>query len=410
MFLKKSPLAPKVFPKLPKINGITMHSMNCGIRKSNKPDLILISMKEGTNSACTVTKSKMPSAPVIWCKKIRRHGRARALIVNSGNANAHTGMDGMNVVHDTVNTVSNLINCSKNEVYVASTGVIGEKLSSNLITDSIPKLFHRKKSSWEEVANAIRTTDTFSKGASTTCKIEGKSIKIAGIAKGSGMIFPNMGTMLAFIFTDLKIPSGILSNLLKDGVERSFNSITVDGDTSTSDTCALFSTGHVNLPKSIVKKSDKRLTIFKEALDKVLQNLAKQIVCDGEGAKKLIKINVSGAKSEKIARKVGLSVANSPLVKTAIAGEDANWGRIVMAIGKAGVNINLKFLIISINNMKVSEGGLVSKNFSEKKASKYMKEKEIEIKIKIGKDKYFATVWTCDLTHDYIKINADYRS
>ena len=179
----------------------------------------------------------------------------------------------------------------------------------------------------------------------------------------------------------IEIKKDLKSNLLKDGVERSFNSITVDGDTSTSDTCALFATGDVNLPKSIVKKSDKRLTIFKEALDKVLQNLAKQIVCDGEGAKKLIKINVSGAKSEKIARKVGLSVANSPLVKTAIAGEDANWGRIVMAIGKAGVNINLKFLIISINNMKVSEGGLVSKNFSEKKASKYMKEKEIEIKI-----------------------------
>ena len=410
MLIKKSPLAPSSFPNLPKVGGISMSSINCGIRKSKKPDLILVTMQEGTSAACTLTKSKMPSAPVNWCKKIRGYGRARALVVNSGNANAHTGEYGELTVKNTVNKIVDLIKCNKNEVYVASTGVIGEKLSSKLITDSITTIYKKGDSSWEEIASAIRTTDTFSKGASSSCKIDGKNIRIVGVAKGSGMVFPNMGTMLAFIFTDIEIPSFILSALLKQGVDKSFNSITVDGDTSTSDTCGLFATGVVNFKKPFSKITDKRLNIFSIALNKVLQNLARQIVCDGEGAKKLITINVRGAKSEKIARKIGLSVANSPLVKTAVAGEDGNWGRIVMAMGKAGISIPLKFLSISIGNIKVSEAGLVCNSYSETKLSKYMKNKEIQIDICIGKGDHSSIVWTCDLTHDYIRINADYRS
>jgi len=410
MLAKKSPLAPKSFPKLPKIKGISMFSIHGGIRKSKKEDLILVSMEKGTTASCTLTNSKMPSAPVIWCRKIRNKGKARALVVNSGNANAHTGLEGVKTVLNTVNTVSDVIKCKNSEVYIASTGVIGEKLPSELITDSIPKLYASKQSSWESIASAICTTDTFAKGATSSCIIEGKKINIVGIAKGSGMIFPNMGTMLAFIFTDIKIPAKILSSLLKEGVEKSFNSITVDGDTSTSDTCGLFATGIIGLQKPILKMKDTRVVSFGLALNNVLQNLAKQIVCDGEGAKKLITINVEGAKTEKVARKIGMSVANSALVKTAVAGEDANWGRVVMAIGKAGISILPSLLSISIGNIVVSELGSISRKHSESRLSRYMKNKEITININLAQGDCSAKVWTCDLTHDYIRINADYRS
>jgi len=407
---KRSPLAPKYFPKLPKIKGIELLSMHCGIRYKNKRDLSLIVMKKNTNVACVLTKSKTPSAPVLWCKKIRKRGKARALIVNSGNANAHTGKEGIETVKKTICAVANQIGCHKNEVYVCSTGVIGEYLNSDILISAIPKLVKKKSGSWKEVAESICTTDTFIKGAKSSFKIEGKTFNITGISKGSGMIFPNMGTMLGFIFTDLPIPSNILNSLLKVAVENSFNSITVDGDTSTSDTCILFSTPSVTLSKSINKLNDKRLLVFKESLDKVLQSLAKQIVSDGEGASKFITINVNSAKSQKVARNIGLSIANSSLVKTAIAGEDPNWGRIVMAIGKSGSSINQNNLSISINKTKITENGSLLKNYNEKLVAKKMKNKNIFIDIDIANGIEKATVWTCDLTQEYIKINADYRS
>ena len=408
--LKKSPLAPKLFPNLPKIKGIRLASIHSGIRYKNKLDLSLISMTKETNVACVVTRSQTPSAPVIWCKKIKNNGKARALIVNSGNANAHTGDQGIETVKNTVNSIANHIGCKKNEVYVCSTGVIGEFLNSNIITAAIPKLIKQKESSWKEVAESICTTDTFVKGAKSICKVEEKKFSVVGIAKGSGMIFPNMGTMLGFVFTDLPLPVKILNILLKEAVEKSFNSITVDGDTSTSDTCLLFSTPSISLTKSIKLIGDKRLSSFRIALDKVLQSLAQQIVCDGEGASKFITINIHSVKSQKVARNIGLAIANSSLVKTAIAGEDPNWGRIIMAIGKSGSPLIQNKISISINKVKITNQGVLLSAYKEEVLAKKMKDKNIVIDIDMGMGKEKSTIWTCDLTKDYIKINADYRS
>ena len=408
--LKKSPLAPKLFPNLPKIKGIRLACMHSGIRYKDKLDLSLIYMTKETNVACVVTRSQTPSAPVIWCKKIRNIGKARALIVNSGNANAHTGDKGMETVKKTVNAIVNYIGCKKNEVYVCSTGVIGEFLNENIITSAIPKLIKQKASSWKKVAESICTTDTFIKGAKSKFKIEDKQFNVVGIAKGSGMIFPNMGTMLGFIFTDLPLSANILNILLKEAVEKSFNSITVDGDTSTSDTCLLFSSPSISLNRSIKTIGDKRLNFFREALDKVLQSLAQQIVCDGEGASKFITINVSSVKSQKIARNIGLAIANSSLVKTAIAGEDPNWGRIIMAIGKSGSPLIQNKISIAINKVKITDKGVLIPNYKEEVVAKKMKNKNIVIDIDMGMGKEKSTIWTCDLTQEYIKINADYRS
>ena len=408
--LKRSPLAPKLFPNLPKIKGIRLTSIHSGIRYKNKLDLSLISMTKETNVACVVTRSRTPSAPVIWCKKIKNNGKARALIVNSGNANAHTGDQGIETVKNTVNSIANHTGCKKNEVYVCSTGVIGEFLNSNIITAAIPKLIKQKESSWKEVAESICTTDTFIKGAKSICKVEEKKFSVVGIAKGSGMIFPNMGTMLGFVFTDLPLPVKILNILLKEAVEKSFNSITVDGDTSTSDTCLLFSTPSISLTKSIKLIGDKRLSSFRIALDKVLQSLAQQIVCDGEGASKFITININSVKSQKVARNIGLAIANSSLVKTAIAGEDPNWGRIIMAIGKSGSPLIQNKISISINKVKITNQGVLLSAYKEEVLAKKMKDKNIVIDIDMGMGKEKSTIWTCDLTKDYIKINADYRS
>ena len=408
--LKRSPLAPKLFLNLPKIKGIRLASIYSGIRYKNKLDLSLISMTKETNVACVVTRSRTPSAPVIWCKKIKINGKARALIVNSGNANAHTGDQGIETVKNTVNSIANHIGCKKNEVYVCSTGVIGEFLNPNIITAAIPKLIKQKESSWKEVAESICTTDTFIKGAKSICKVEEKKFSVVGIAKGSGMIFPNMGTMLGFVFTDLPLPVTILNILLKEAVEKSFNSITVDGDTSTSDTCLLFSTPSISLTKSIKLIGDKRLSSFRIALDKVLQSLAQQIVCDGEGASKFITININSVKSQKVARNIGLAIANSSLVKTAMAGEDPNWGRIIMAIGKSGSPLIQNKISISINKVKITNQGVLLSAYKEEVLAKKMKDNNIVIDIDMGMGKEKSTIWTCDLTKDYIKINADYRS
>ena len=408
--LKKSPLAPKAFPNLPKIKGVRLSSIHSGIRYKDKLDLSLISMTKETNVACVVTRSKTPSAPVIWCKKIRKIGKARALIINSGNANAHTGSKGINTVKKTVNSVVNHVNCKANEVYVCSTGVIGEYLNENIIINALPKLKKQKESSWKEVAESICTTDTFIKGAKSKFNVEEKIFNVVGIAKGSGMIFPNMGTMLGFVFTDFPLPIKILNLLLKEAVDKSFNSITVDGDTSTSDTCLLFSTPSITLRENIKDIRDKRLNPFREALDKVLQSLAQQIVCDGEGASKFITINVNSVKSQKIARNIGLSIANSSLVKTAIAGEDPNWGRIIMAIGNSDSPLIQNKISIAINKVKITNKGSLLDNYKEEVVAKKMKDKNIIIDIDMGMGKENSTVWTCDLTQEYIKINADYRS
>ena len=408
--LKKSPLAPKAFPNLPKIKGIRLSSIHSGIRYKDKLDLSLISMTKETNVACVVTRSKTPSAPVIWCKKIRKIGKARALIINSGNANAHTGSKGMNTVKKTVSSVVNHVDCKAKEVYVCSTGVIGEYLNENIIINALPKLKKQKESSWKEVAESICTTDTFIKGAKSKFNVEEKIFSVVGIAKGSGMIFPNMGTMLGFVFTDFPLPIKILNLLLKEAVDKSFNSITVDGDTSTSDTCLLFSTPSITLRENIKDIRDKRLNPFREALDKVLQSLAQQIVCDGEGASKFITINVNSVKSQKIARNIGLSIANSSLVKTAIAGEDPNWGRIIMAIGNSDSPLIQNKISIAINKVKITNKGSILDNYKEEVVAKKMKDKNIIIDIDMGMGKENSTVWTCDLTQEYIKINADYRS
>ncbi|MDG2000687.1 MAG: bifunctional glutamate N-acetyltransferase/amino-acid acetyltransferase ArgJ, partial [Alphaproteobacteria bacterium] len=363
---KKSPLAPDAFPSLPNIRGIRLSAIHSGIRYRDKLDLSLITMDEKTNVACVLTKSSTPSAPVIWCKKIKNYGKARALIVNSGNANAHTGEKGLKTVKDTVDYVAKYLGCKNNEVYVCSTGVIGEFLKTDIITSSIPILIEQKPSSWKEVAESICTTDTFIKGAKAKCKIDDIAYNILGIAKGSGMIFPNMGTMLAFIFTDFPLSSNILNIVLKEAVEKSFNSITVDGDTSTSDTCLLFSSNIKPLNKPIKSLADRRLKLFRKSLDKVLQSLAQQIVCDGEGASKFITINVNSVKSYKIAKEIALSVANSSLVKTAIAGEDPNWGRVIMAIGKSGVSIRQESISISINKTQITHKGALINNYNEK--------------------------------------------
>ena len=408
--LKKSPLAPKAFPNLPKIKGSRLSSIHSGIRYKDKLDLSLISMTKETNVACVVTRSKTPSAPVIWCKKIRKIGKARALIINSGNANAHTGSKGMNTVKKTVSSLVNHVDCKANEVYVCSTGVIGEYLNENIIINALPKLKKQKDSSWKEVAESICTTDTFIKGAKSKFNVEEKIFNVVGIAKGSGMIFPNMGTMLGFVFTDFPLPIKILNLLLKEAVDKSFNSITVDGDTSTSDTCLLFSTPSITLKENIKDIRDKRLNPFREALDKVLQSLAQQIVCDGEGASKFITINVNSVKSQKIARNIGLSIANSSLVKTAIAGEDPNWGRIIMAIGNSDSPLIQNKISIAINKVKITKKGSLLDNYKEEVVAKKMKDKNIIIDIDMGMGKENSTVWTCDLTQEYIKINADYRS
>ena len=408
--IKKSLLAPKSFPKLPNILGVNLYSMHAGIRKKNKLDTMLILISNTANVACVVTNSKTPSAPVMWCKKIRNIGKASALLVNSGNANAHTGKEGIETVKNTVNAISKLFNFSKKEIYVCSTGVIGEKLDSKIITDAILKLDIKKNNSWKEIAESICTTDTFAKGAVSYFQYGGKKYKIIGIAKGSGMIYPNMGTMLSFIFTDFPLEKRLLSDLFKQSIEVSFNSITVDGDTSTSDTCILFSVPKKNNVKLVSNKNDKSVQKFTKALDKVSINLAKQIVADGEGAKKIISIKIKSAKTYKDAKTIALSIANSPLVKTAVAGEDPNWGRIIMAIGKSPVNIKQDLLSIKICGEKITKNGSLVKNYNEKVVATKMKSKEISIVVDLGIGNMEATVWTCDLTHDYISINADYRS
>lgn len=364
----------------------------------------------GSAVAGVFTRSLTASAPVEWCKRAVRDGNVRAIIVNSGNANAFNGTAGYQAVERTVEAVVALVGCAREEVMIASTGVIGEPLPDHRIRDILGQVrASLSAEGWSDAARAIMTTDTFPKGATRRVKIGGTAVTINGIAKGSGMIAPDMATMLAFVFTDAAIPAPILQALLGQANARSFNCITVDGDTSTSDTVILAATSQAkNLVPSAA--NDPLLRSFKRALESLLVDLAQQIVRDGEGARKFITVNVSGAASTRAAKRIALAIANSPLVKTAVAGEDANWGRIVMAVGKAGEKADRDKLAISIGGIRVAEKGTRVLDYDETPVARHMKGQEIVFDVDIGIGRGRATVWTCDLTEGYIHINASYRS
>ncbi len=407
-----SPLAPPRFPDLPPVPGVRLAAAEARLRYRGRPDLLLASFAPETVVAGTLTRSHTAAPPVLWCRALlgEGSGTARALVVNAGNANAATGEQGHAAVRQTADAAAALVGCRPDEVYVSSTGVIGEQLLADRLTAALPALHARlADDAWPEAAAAIMTTDTFPKGASATAEIDGVPVVINGIAKGSGMIAPNMGTMLAYVFTDANLPAAALRPLVRRGVNRSFNAITVDGDTSTNDTCLLFATGAAR-HRRIARAGDPRLQGFRAALEAVLADLAQQIVRDGEGAQKLVSITVRGAASEGAARKLGLVIANSPLVKTAIAGEDPNWGRIVAVVGRAGVPFEQERLSIWLGGVRAARDGVADPAFDEPAAARHMKGQEVEIAVEIGAGPGTATVWTCDLTHGYIEINADYRS
>jgi len=406
-----SPLAPKTYPSLPPLAGVRLSTGEAGVRYKDRTDVLLAVFSPGTQVAGVFTKSKTASAPVEWCKASLAGGSARSLVVNSGNANAFTGKAGFEGSRQIAESAAAIVGCKPSEVFLASTGVIGEPLPAGRITKILGTLAEEGAAGgWRAAAEAIMTTDTYPKLATAAATIDGKRVTINGIAKGSGMIAPDMATMLSFVFTDANLPAPVLQELLSAGVKPSFNAITVDSDTSTSDTLLLFATGKGASHPTISKASDKRLNEFRHALDKVLLSLALQVVRDGEGAQKLIRIDVTGAESDESAKRIGLSIANSPLVKTAIAGEDANWGRIVMAVGKAGEPADRDKLKISFGAQIVAEAGERSPKYNEAAATKAVKGREVEIAVDIGLGKGTARVWTCDLTHGYIDINGSYRS
>jgi glutamate N-acetyltransferase/amino-acid N-acetyltransferase len=406
-----SPLAPKTFPSLPPLAGVRLSTGAAGVRYKNRTDVLLAVLAPGTQVAGVFTKSRTSSAPVDWCKTNLKGGTARALVVNSGNANAFTGKAGVEGARQIAESAAAVIGCRPGEVFMASTGVIGEPLPAGRITRLLGSLAEEGSASgWRAAAEAIMTTDTYPKLATASAMIDGKRVTINGIAKGSGMIAPDLATMLSFVFTDANIPGPVLQELLSAAVKPSFNAITVDSDTSTSDTLLLFATGKGAHHSAITKSTDKRLNDFRQRLDAVLLNLALQVVRDGEGAQKLIRIDVTGAESDDAAKRIALSVANSPLVKTAIAGEDANWGRIVMAVGKSGEAADRDKLMIGFGGQIVAEKGERAAKYNEAAATKAVKGREVEISIDIGIGKGKARVWTCDLTHGYIDINGSYRS
>lgn len=403
--MKKSPLAPESFPQMPPIQGVELASGEAGVKYKNRTDLMLAKMAEGTVVAGCFTKSKTASANILWGREALAHGKARVLIVNSGNSNAFNGRSGEESVERIVNFAAELLQCDNKEVYPCATGVIGQPLPDDKITKALPALKNNLKAdSWEEAARAIMTTDTFPKGSTRVAKIGNTAVKINGIAKGSGMIAPDMATMLSYIFTDANIEQKKLQEIFSRCVEKSFNSITVDSDTSTSDTALLFASCKAGNDKT-ANTDD-----FEHKLQELLLDLAHQIVKDGEGATKFVTVTVTGAESDKAAKVIALSIANSPLVKTAIAGEDANWGRIVMAVGKAGEQANRDAMSIAIGGIVIVKDGQLNPDYVEAEVTKHMKGQNISIEAYVGVAKGKATVWTCDLTHEYISINADYRN
>jgi glutamate N-acetyltransferase / amino-acid N-acetyltransferase len=398
---------------MPEIAGVRLATGAAGIRYQGRTDVLLAIFDKGTTAAGVLTRSKCPSAPVEWCRARLAGGKARALVVNSGNANAFTGRRGTEAVTLTAEAAAEAADCLEADVYVASTGVIGEPLDARKIVRHLRALAREAKADgFAEAARAIMTTDTFPKLATRRAEIDGVSITINGIAKGAGMIAPDMATMLAFLFTDAAIEPHALSASLDPAVDETFNAITIDGDTSTSDTLLIFATGRSTLrgASRIVNGDDLRLASFRFALHELMHDLALQIVRDGEGLTKFVTVKVTGAETKSAARAIAKSIANSPLVKTAIAGEDPNWGRIVAAVGKAGEAADRDRLAIWFGDLLVAKDGEVAPSYREKDGAAYMKRPEIAITVDVGVGKEAATIWTCDLTHDYIAINADYRS
>ncbi len=408
-----SPLAPATTPDIPPLDGVRFAAGAAGVRYAGRTDVMLAVLDEGATVAGVFTKSKCPSAPVDWCRAKLKGGKAKALLVNSGNANAFTGKAGADAVKLSAKIAAAATGASERQIFIASTGVIGEPLDATKFDGVLDKLAQKARpDAWLDAARAIMTTDTFPKLATRKATIAGVEVTISGMAKGAGMIAPDMATMLSFVFTDAPIAAEALQTLLSKAVQGSFNSITVDSDTSTSDTLLLFATGAAKkrgAPK-IDKANDKRLADFKRALDETLLDLAHQVVKDGEGARKFVEVAVTGAENAKAAKRIALSIANSPLVKTAIAGEDANWGRIVMAVGKAGERAERDRLAIWFGGVRVACKGLRDPAYDEREVSQIMKRQEIVINVDIGIGAGAATVWTCDLTREYVAINGDYRS
>jgi len=405
-----SPFAPARFPELPAIRGVRMATAQAGIKYADRTDVLLMAFDEGTAVAGVFTRSKCPSAAVDWCRDNVGGGAARALLVNSGNANAFTGQKGREAVTVSGDLVGEALGVSTDSVFLASTGVIGEPLDPSKFGAVLGGCVAQLGSDgWEAAGRAIMTTDTYPKGATQTVDIGGTTVTINGIAKGAGMIAPDMATMLSFIATDAAIAPGVLERMLKAGVGDTFNAITIDSDTSTSDTVLLFATGAAgNAPIESTTSSAARR--FRTALNDVLRDLAHQVVKDGEGARKFVTVTVEGAQSAGSARAVARSIANSPLVKTAIAGEDANWGRVVMAVGKAGEPAERDRLAIWFGDIRVAVNGERDPDYSEAAASEVMKQPEIAIRVDLGIGRGTGTVWTCDLTKEYVAINGDYRS
>ncbi len=406
-----SPLAPANAPEMPPISGVRLATAEAGIRYSGRTDVLLALFDPGTTAAGVFTRSKCPSAPVEWCRAHLKTSKTRALVVNSGNANAFTGKTGRDACRFTAQIAARATGCKPGDVFLASTGVIGEPLKAQAFEGVMDGLVTRAQpGEFFPAARAIMTTDTFPKVATATAKIGKTRVTINGIAKGAGMIAPDMATMLSFIFTDAAISAPALQALLKDGVADTFNAVTIDGDTSTSDTLMMFATGKASGAPRIARATDPRLKEFKKALHSVLASLSEQVARDGEGARKLVEIVVEGAVSKASARRVAMSIANSPLVKTAIAGEDANWGRVVMAVGKAGEPADRDKLSIWFGGIRVAHKGARDPGYDEATVSAAMKKPEISLKVALGLGKGRDRVLTCELTKEYVAINGDYRS
>ena len=406
-----SPLAPKTYPALPPVAGVRFATIAAGVRYTGRTDVMMAVFDEGATVAGVFTRSKCPSAPVDWCRAHLAQGRAKALIVNSGNANAFTGHKGVEAVETIAQAAAKIVGASAGEIFMASTGVIGEPLDGSRIARALVQLAEEAaRDRLFDAAKAIMTTDTYPKIAAARVKLGDADVVINGIAKGAGMIAPDMATMLSYVFTDAPISAPALQAMLSKSVERSFNCITIDSDTSTSDTLMVFATGKANGAPHIDDAADPRAAAFRRALDKLLLNLAQQVVRDGEGARKFVTVKVEGAASRKAAKRIAMSIANSPLVKTACAGEDANWGRVVMAVGKAGEKAERDKLDVWFGKIRVAHAGLRDPAYDETAASDYMKRDSIEITADLGIGRGKATVWTCDLTKDYVAINGDYRS
>lgn len=406
-----SPFAPQSLPDVPEVAGVRFAATEAGIRYKGRTDLLMAVLDPGTVAAGVLTQSKTRSAPVEWCAKQLARGEARALVVNSGNANAFTGRKGREAVEITAEGAARAAGCAPEEVFIASTGVIGEPMEAGKFVHLLGALAREAKpDAWHVAARTIMTTDTFPKLATRRTEIGGAEVVINGFCKGAGMIQPDMATMLCFIFTDAAIDKNVLQELVARSADTTFNCVTIDGDTSTSDTLIAFATGKAAGCPRIADAADPRLQAFAAALHDLMRELAILVAKDGEGLTKLVTIEVAGAEHDHAARRIGLSIGNSPLVKTAIAGEDPNWGRVVMAVGKAGEAADRDKLGIWFGDCLVAENGERAPGYEEQVVAQYMKGAEITVRVDVGIGNGRATIWTCDLTHGYIDINADYRS